>query len=71
MRFFAKVTGFQWENDCVQAVFLQNGEKIEAEDVVLALGHSARDTFTLLYEEKFALEQKPLPWACGLSILRL
>ena len=59
VRFFAKVTGFQWENDRVQAVFLQNGEKIEAEDVVLALGHSARDTFTLLYEEKFALEQKP------------
>ena len=66
VRFFAKVTGFQWENDRVQAVFLQNGEKIEAEDVVLALGHSARDTFTLLYEEKFALEQKP--FAMGVRI---
>lgn len=66
VRFFAKVTGFQWENDRVQAVFLQNGEKIEAEDVVLALGHSARDTFSLLYEEKFALEQKP--FAMGVRI---
>ena len=66
VRFFAKVTGFQWENDRVQAVLLQNGEKIEAEDVVLALGHSARDTFTLLYEEKFALEQKP--FAMGVRI---
>ena len=66
VRFFAKVTGFQWENDRVQAVFLKNGEKIEAEDVVLALGHRARDTFTLLYEEKFALEQKP--FAMGVRI---
>lgn len=66
VRFFAKVSGFEWENDCVRAVFLQNGEKIETEDVILALGHSARDTFTLLYEENFALEQKP--FAMGVRI---
>lgn len=66
VRFFAKVSGFEWEKDAVRAVLLQDGERMEAEDVILALGHSARDTFTMLYEEKFALEQKP--FAMGVRI---
>nr|WP_294682639.1 hypothetical protein [uncultured Anaerotignum sp.] len=66
VRFFTKVTGFVWERNRVQAVVLQNGEKIETDEVVLALGHSARDTFTLLHEENFALEQKP--FAMGVRI---
>lgn len=65
-RFFAKVTGFQWKDDQIGAVLLQDGEKIETDDVVLALGHSARDTFELLHGEKFALEQKP--FAMGVRI---
>lgn len=66
VHFFAKVTGFDWKEEQVQAVLLENGERIETEDVVLALGHSARDTFTMLYEEQFALEQKP--FAMGVRI---
>lgn len=66
VRFFAKVTGFQWKDHTVQTVLLQNGEKIETNDVVLALGHSARDTFELLHAEEFALEQKP--FAMGVRI---
>lgn len=66
VRFFAKVTGFEWEGNQVKAVLLQNGERIETDDVVLALGHSARDTFELLYAENFALEQKP--FAMGMRI---
>lgn len=66
VRFFAKVTGFAWEGNQIKAVLLQNGERIEADDVVLALGHSARDTFELLHAEAFALEQKP--FAMGVRI---
>lgn len=66
VRFFAKVTGFDWQENQVQAVLLENGECIETEDVILALGHSARDTFTLLHAEQIALEQKP--FAMGVRI---
>lgn len=66
VRFFAKVTGFEWDGNQIKGVLLKDGERIETEDVVLALGHSARDTFELLYTEKFALEQKP--FAMGVRI---
>lgn len=66
VRFFAKVTGFAWKETQIQAVLLENGERIAAEDVVLALGHSARDTFELLHAEHFTLEQKP--FAMGVRI---
>ena len=66
VRFFAKVTGFEWKSDYVAAVLLADGEKIETDDLVLALGHSARDTFELLHAEHFYLEQKP--FAMGVRI---
>ncbi len=66
VRFFAKVTGFEWEKGGVKAVLLADGERIETDDVVLALGHSARDTFELLHKEYFMLEQKP--FAMGVRI---
>lgn len=66
VRFFAKVTGFQWNGSQIKAVLMQNGERIETDDVVLALGHSARDTFELLHAENFDLEQKP--FAMGVRI---
>lgn len=66
VRFFAQAVGFEWADGAVQAVLLENGERIETADVVLALGHSARDTFELLHREGFALEQKP--FAIGVRI---
>lgn len=66
VRFFAKADGFLWQGDAVCGVRLAGGEVIETEDVVLALGHSARDTFALLHDENFALEQKP--FAMGVRI---
>ena len=66
VRFFSKVTGFAWDGDRISAVLLADGERIETDDVVLALGHSARDTFELLHAEHFLLEQKP--FAMGVRI---
>ena len=34
-------------------------ETIETDRLILAIGHSARDTFKMLYEEGFKMEQKP------------
>ena len=43
----------------VRGVVLADGERIAAEHVVLAVGHSARDTFQMLYDRGVAIEAKP------------
>jgi uncharacterized FAD-dependent dehydrogenase len=40
-------------------VILENGERIAADHVVLAIGHSARDTFEMLSDRGVHLEAKP------------
>ena len=57
------------ENGAVQAVTVcQNGQTYDlpARQVVLALGHSARDTFEMLYRAGLHIEQKP--FAVGVRI---
>jgi hypothetical protein len=43
----------------LRGVVLASGERIAADHVVLAIGHSARDTFRLLFERGVRLEAKP------------
>ncbi len=43
----------------VRGVRLEGGETIEADQVVLALGHSARDTFAMLHDRGVHVEAKP------------
>ncbi len=43
----------------VRGVILANGERIEADHVVLAIGHSSRDTFEALHERGVFIEPKP------------
>jgi len=43
----------------VRGVVLANGERIEADHVVLAVGHSARDTFEMLHARGVDIEAKP------------
>jgi uncharacterized FAD-dependent dehydrogenase len=58
-RFETKVTDIQIEAGQVHGVLLANGERIETGHVVLAIGHSARDTFQMLYERGVYIEAKP------------
>lgn len=46
-----------------------NISSIECDSVVLAIGHSARDTYEMLYQKGFPLEQKP--FAVGVRIEQL
>ena len=59
VRFSQKVTGFDIEHAQVRGVRLENGETIAADHVVLALGHSARDTFEALHAAGVYMEAKP------------
>ena len=59
-RFGAKVTDIDIHPDTrqVRAVILEGGEVIATDHVVLAVGHSARETFHMLYERGVLLEPK-------------
>ncbi len=64
--FQTRVTDFKLSSNKVKELITQSGEKIEAEAVVLATGHSARDIFYLLQEKKLELEAKP--FAMGVRV---
>ncbi len=57
--FHSCITDIRTENGAVKAVVLQDGREIETEVLVLATGHSARDTMEMLYNRGLAMEQKP------------
>lgn len=64
IRFQQKVSDLQIETDAagqrhLRGVVLESGEQIRADQVILALGHSARDTFTMLHERGVYMEAKP------------
>ncbi|GAB3766514.1 NAD(P)/FAD-dependent oxidoreductase [Ramlibacter monticola] len=49
----------QGEAAQLRGVTLASGEQLRADHLVLALGHSARDTFTMLHERGVFMEAKP------------
>ena len=59
IRFGQKVTDLLIEDGAVRGLTLESGEQIRTDQVVLALGHSARDTFTMLHERGVFMEAKP------------
>lgn len=59
-RFQSKMVGLECNADgAIQRILLQGGESITTSVVVLAVGHSARDTYEMLYESGVGLEFKP------------
>ena len=66
VRFHAKVTDLVTEDGHITGVVINGHERMAAEYVVLALGHSARDTFEMLYEKKIKMEAKP--FAVGMRV---
>jgi uncharacterized protein len=59
VRFQQRVTGLDIHEGGVRGVQLAGGETIATEHVVLALGHSARDTFESLHAQGVFMEPKP------------
>ncbi|HWI11301.1 MAG TPA: FAD-dependent oxidoreductase, partial [Burkholderiaceae bacterium] len=59
VRFGQRVTDVLIEGGQVRGVTLADGRQIAADHVVLALGHSARDTFAMLHERGVFMEPKP------------
>ncbi len=59
VRFERQVTGLSFTDGAVRGVTVANGESIETTHVVLAIGHSARDTFQMLYDGGVRFAAKP------------
>jgi uncharacterized protein len=59
IRFEQKVTDLLIEDGKVRGLTLASGEELRADQVVLALGHSARDTFAMLQQRGVYMEAKP------------
>ncbi len=58
-RFETRVTDVQIERGAIRGLTLNETETIDAEQVVLAIGHSARDTFQMLHVRGVFMEAKP------------
>jgi len=59
VRFEQKVTDLLTDNGQLTGVVLASGEQLQSRHVVLALGHSARDTFRMLHAKGVFMEAKP------------
>ncbi|MEH6689362.1 MAG: NAD(P)/FAD-dependent oxidoreductase [Halopseudomonas sabulinigri] len=59
VRFDSRVEDFLIDDGRIEGVKLTDGEELRSRYVVLALGHSARDTFRKLYERGVYVEAKP------------
>ncbi len=66
VRFESKVTDLLIDNGQIEGAVLENGETLNSRHVVLALGHSSRDTLRMLERRGVFLEAKP--FAIGFRI---
>lgn len=66
VRFNSKVTDILYENNSIKAIKVNDSEIIKTDIAVLAIGHSARDTFYML--KKLPIEMLPKAFAVGIRI---
>ena len=66
-RFNTCLTDINIENNKIKSIIVNNKEEIEVDNLVLAIGHSSRDTFKMLYDKKINMEAKA--FAVGLRVI--
>ena len=57
------------DDNQIKQIVINNNEVLDCEVLVLSIGHSARDTFKMLYEKNLLME--PKPFALGVRIEHL
>ncbi|MFP6597020.1 MAG: hypothetical protein VCC01_06150 [Candidatus Hydrogenedentota bacterium] len=57
--FETQVIDIHIEDGALQGIMLNNGAQIDTNHLVVAIGHSARDTFQMLYDRGIHLDAKP------------
>jgi len=66
VRFETRVVGLERDGGRLQGVRTADGGRIDADAVILATGHSARDVYSMLHSEGVLLEAKP--FAVGVRV---
>jgi hypothetical protein len=66
VRFHARVTDFIIENGRLKALVVNDSETIRCSVVLLAIGHSARDTFEILYRR--GVRMNPKSFSIGVRV---
>lgn len=59
IRFETKLTGIKIKDGKIVGAIVNDSETVQTDTIVLALGHSARDTFQMLYQLGIPMEAKP------------
>lgn len=65
--FNKKLTGINIKNGKVVSAIINDCEEIKTDKLILAIGHSARDTFRMIYKSNLKMEQKP--FAVGVRVI--
>lgn len=65
-RFNTKLTSIKYENNKINSIIVNEKEEIKCDALVLAIGHSARDTFEML--NSTSVELKAKPFAIGVRV---
>lgn len=65
-RFNSCLTNINIKDGAIESIEVNNGEQIKTDILVLAIGHSSRDTFRMLNKNK--LEMIPKPFAVGVRV---
>ncbi len=66
-RFSTTLTDINIDNNKIKSIVVNDNEEIETDILILAIGHSARDTFKMLYEKN--INMSPKPFALGIRIM--
>ena len=68
IHFQQQVTELSMAGGRASGVTLKEGGHLDAKAVILATGHSARDSYALLTRKGGPCRPRPLPWGCGWNI---
>ena len=66
VNFESQITDLIIENNTLKAVVINNKETVETDNLILAVGHSARDTFKMLFDKNISMQSKS--FAVGVRI---
>ncbi len=69
VRFNTKLTGYKAKDGKITAALTDSGI-IETENIILAIGHSSRDTVEMLFNSDILMEQKPFSVGARIEHLR-
>ena len=58
-RYNSTLTNLIIENNKINGIIINDNEEIKCDNLILALGHSARDTFKMLYKNGINMTSKP------------